>query len=67
MRNKENGTYDGLLTFCPIASYGMCPYCDQMNICHVNDPQAECDDWQTFWESWDEWMRYWNNLYEMEE
>ena len=56
MRNAKEGTYNDAITFCPTAEYGSCPYCDQCNICHIEDPQAECDDWQAFWESWDEWL-----------
>lgn len=56
-RDTTEGTYNGEITFCPVNAYGDCPYCDQENICHERDPQEDCDDWQTFFESWDEWVR----------
>ncbi len=56
MRNAEKGTYNGNYTYCPVNGYGDCPYCDQMGICHIDDPQEDCDDWGTFWESWEDWL-----------
>lgn len=57
MRNASEGTYNGDITFCPVNAYGACLYCDQCNICHIDNPQEDCDDWQIFWESWDEWLK----------
>ena len=56
IRDAKNGTYNGDKTYCPANAYGDCPYCDQCNVCHIADPQTECDDWATFWDSWDEWI-----------
>lgn len=56
MRNAEKGTYNGDYTYCPVNGYGDCPYCDQMGICHIDDPQEDCDDWGTFWDSWEDWL-----------
>ena len=56
MRNAKEGTYNGDTTYCPVNAYGDCPYCDQCNVCHVDDPQEDCTDWQAFWESWNEWI-----------
>lgn len=53
MRDKENATYNGFTTYCPVYAYGDCPYCDQENKCHIDDPQEDCDDWQSCCESWD--------------
>lgn len=58
MRNVENGTYNGETTYCPVNAYSDCPYCDQMGICHIDDPFEDCDDWCAVVcaENWDEWM-----------
>ncbi len=56
MRDATKGTYNGDTTYCPVNAYGDCPYCDQCNICHIDDPQAECDDWQIFWSNWLDWQ-----------
>lgn len=56
MRDAKEGTYNGDTTFCTVNDYGDCPYCDQCGVCHIEDPQAECDDWQFFWDSWEEWL-----------
>lgn len=56
MRDAKNGTYNGEKTFCPVNAYGDCPYCDQCNLCHVDDPMTDCDDWGAFWEDWEDWM-----------
>lgn len=55
MRNAIEGTYNTATTFCPVNAYGECPYCDQCNICHIENPQLDCDDWQVFFDSWAEW------------
>jgi len=56
MRDTKRGTYNGDYTYCPVNAYGDCPYCDQMGICHIDDPLEDCDDWGMFWESWDDWL-----------
>ena len=56
MRDAKKGTYNGDCTYCPVNAYGDCPYCDQCGICHIDDPLEDCDDWGTFWESWDDWL-----------
>lgn len=55
-RDKEKGTYAGATTYCPANAYGDCPYCDQMNICHIDDPMADCDDFAAYFENWDDWL-----------
>lgn len=57
MRDSAKGTYNGDTTFCPVNAYGDCPYCDQCNVCHIDDPLEDCDDWGMFWSSWDEWQQ----------
>lgn len=57
MRDSAKGTYNGDTTFCPVNAYGDCPYCDQCNVCHIDDPLEDCDDWGAFWSSWDEWLQ----------
>lgn len=56
MRDVKKGTYNGDYTYCPVNAYGDCPYCDQMGICHIDDPMEDCDDWGAFWESWEDWL-----------
>lgn len=56
MRNAKMGTYNGEKTYCPVNAYGDCPYCDQMGVCHVDDPMEDCDDWASVWESWEDWL-----------
>ena len=64
MRNAKEGTYNDVTTFCPVFMYGDCPHCDQCNVCHIDDPQKDCDEWQFFWDNWDEWF---NTYAEVEE
>lgn len=56
MRDAEKGTYNGETTYCTVNAYGACPYCDQCNVCHIEDPMEDCDDFQAFFDSWDEWL-----------
>lgn len=56
MRDAEKGTYNGETTYCTVNAYGACPYCDQCNVCHIDDPMEDCDDFQAFFDSWDEWL-----------
>ena len=56
MRDAYKGTYNDAYTFCPVNAYGDCPYCDQCSVCHIDDPMTDCDDWGSFWESWDDWL-----------
>ncbi len=56
MRDAKKGTYNGDTTYCPVYAYSDCPYCDQCNVCHIDDPIKNCDDWQYFWDSWDDWF-----------
>ncbi len=57
-RDAKEGTYNGDITFCTVNAYGACPYCDQCGVCHIEDPQRDCDDWKFFWDSWEEWLMY---------
>lgn len=56
MRNAKKGTYNGDTTFCTVNAYGNCPYCDQCNVCHIEDPITDCEDFAMFFENWDEWL-----------
>lgn len=56
-RDIKKGTYNGITTYCTVNAYGDCPYCDQCNICHVDDPIADCDDFGMFFQyDWNFWM-----------
>ena len=56
MRDAKQGTYNGETTYCTVNAYGECPYCDQCNVCHIDDPMKDCDDFAAFFDSWDEWL-----------
>ncbi len=62
MRDIEKGTYNELTTYCPNENYGICPYCDQLGVCHIDDPQEDCDEWQGAWESWTDWILHNDNV-----
>ena len=53
---ETDGYRNGDPIYCPVNAYGDCPYCDQCNLCHIADPVEECDDFASFFESWDEWV-----------
>lgn len=52
---ETDGTRNGYTVYCPTCAYGDCPYCDQEGICHIADPVEECDDFGSYYESWDEY------------
>ena len=56
MRDAKQGTYNGEITYCTVNAYGACPYCDQCNVCHIDDPMKDCEDFAMFFDSWDEWL-----------
>ena len=57
MRDAKAGTYNGETTYCTVNAYGACPYCDQMNVCHIDDPMTDCDDFAVFFQgSWNIWL-----------
>lgn len=51
--NDNNGMHHDSIVYCPIMSYGNCPYCDQCNICHIDDPLYDCDDFSLYYNDWD--------------
>lgn len=52
---ETDGKHNGEPVFCPVNAYGDCPYCDEFNRCHIANPVEECDDFNIFFESWEEW------------
>lgn len=52
-RNAEQGTYNGEITYCPVNGWD-CPYFKD-NVCHIDDPIKDCDDFACAFESWEEW------------
>ena len=54
MRDKKQGTYNGVHTYCPVNGWD-CPYCDKNNVCHIDDPVEDCDDWCAFFPTWQDW------------
>jgi len=58
LRDMEKGTYKGMPTYCTVNAWD-CPYFkwDEKGYgrCHIDDPVADCDDFASFFESWEEW------------
>lgn len=52
-RNAEQGIYNGEITYCPVNGWD-CPYFKD-NVCHIDDPIEDCDDFACAFESWEEW------------
>ena len=52
---ESNGKHKGETIYCPVNAYDACPYCSKNNVCHINDPMEECDDFASFFVSWEEW------------
>lgn len=55
-RNTEQGTYNSETTYCPVNGWD-CPYYKN-GVCYIDDPIEDCDDFGSFFESWE----YWENL-----
>lgn len=53
---ETDGTRNGDKVFCPVNAYGACPYCDQCGQCHIADPVEECDDFASFFPTWEDWV-----------
>ena len=52
---ETDGTRNGQPIYCPTNAYADCPYCDKHGICHISNPVEECDDFMSFFESWEDW------------
>ena len=52
-----DGYRNGDPVYCPVNAYGDCPYCDQRNLCHIEDPIEDCEDFAMFFSDWDDWVR----------
>lgn len=55
---ESNGKHNGETIYCPVNGCGgsdPCPYCDNNNICYINDPMRDCDDFAACFESWKNW------------
>lgn len=50
---ETNGTHNGEAIFCTCNDWE-CPYY-QDGICYISDPIEECDDFSSWFESWEEW------------
>ena len=53
-RDTEEGTIDGEKTYCPVNGWD-CPYY-KTGVCHIDNPQDDCDDWGAFWDSLEDWL-----------
>ena len=54
---ETDGYRNGDPIYCPVNAYGECTYCDQCNMCHIADPIEDCDDFASFFESWNDWVK----------
>ena len=52
-RNAKEGIYKGETTYCPVNGWD-CPYYKN-GVCHIENPQEDCEDWGCCFESWEEW------------
>ena len=52
---ETDGTKEGYPIYCTVNAYGDCPYCDKYNQCHIANPVEDCDDFNFFFETWDDW------------
>ena len=52
---ESNGKHKGETIYSPANAYGDCPYCDKNNVCRIKNPMEECDDFASFFDSWEEW------------
>lgn len=48
--------------FCTVNGYD-CPYYEN-GICYIADPVNECDDFNLFFETWEEWYEGWEDIEE---
>lgn len=53
-RDANAGTMNDEKTYCPVNGWD-CPYCDISGVCHIDDPQKDCDDWASVFECWEDW------------
>ena len=51
---ETDGTRNGKPIYCPVNGWDCCYYGDDGK-CHIKDPLMECDDFGTFWDSWEEY------------
>lgn len=51
---ETDGMRNGKPIFCPVNGYD-CPYCDKNLHCHIADPLRDCNDFDCFFESWEEY------------
>ena len=54
MIKESNGKHKGETIYCPVNGWD-CPYCDENNVCYINDPIEDCDDFAACFDSWEEW------------
>ena len=54
MIKESNGKHKGETIYCPVNGWD-CPYCSENNVCYINDPMEECDDFAACFESWEDW------------
>lgn len=56
MRDIIAGTYNGEITYCTVNCWNEddCPYAKD-GICHIDDPVADCSEFNMFFSTWQEW------------
>lgn len=50
---ETNGKHNNETVYCPVNGTD-CPYYEK-GICYIANPIEECDDFGSFFESWEEW------------
>lgn len=50
---ETNGKHNGETVYCPVNGTD-CPYYEN-GICYIANPIEECDDFGSFYESWEDW------------
>ena len=50
---ESDGTHNGEPIYCTVNGWN-CPYYDK-GICYIENPIEECDDFRTFFETWEDW------------
>ena len=51
---ESNGMHKGEVIYYPVNGWD-CPYCGENNVCYINDPMEDCDDFAACFDSWEEW------------
>lgn len=51
---ETDGMHNGNIIYCPACDFE-CPYCDTHGVCRIADPIEDCDEFVSYFESWEDW------------